>query len=254
MKILLAGDTHGNTGHMKYLISTAKQKGCDRIFQLGDFGYWEHESSGVLYLDGVQKAAERARVTVYFLDGNHDKTSLLLEKYTDTDEEGFILVRPRVRYARRGHVWEWAGKRFIAFGGAYSVDKQYRLDIEEARRKPAGTLWFPEEEMTDKDMRDYLLAAPQTVDFIFAHDKPLMSNPGWNRKDIKECHPNQVRLQEAVDMLKPHLFAHGHLHYRYDDAIDTPHGKTQVLGLDADPWTAERFYRVENSWSVLEVP
>jgi hypothetical protein len=150
-------------------------------------------------------------------------------------------------------VWEWAGKRFIALGGAYSVDKQYRLDVEEARRKPAGTLWFPEEEMTDKDMTDYLMAAPQTVDFMFTHDKPLMSNPGWNRKDLKECHPNQARIQEAVDILRPHLIAHGHLHYRYDDTIDTPHGKAQVLGLDADPWTAERFYRVENSWYVLDI-
>lgn len=251
-RILLAGDTHGNTRHMQYLIKTAKQQNCDRIFQLGDFGYWEHEPSGRLYLDEVQRAAEQARIVVYFLDGNHDKTSLLLEKYTETDDESFILVRPRVRYARRGHVWEWAGKKFIALGGAYSVDKQYRLDIEEARRKP-GALWFPEEEMSDADMEEFLLRAPMSVDFIFAHDKPLMSKPGWNRKDLKECHPNQARLQMAVNVLKPRLFAHGHLHHRYDDAIMTPHGNTHVMGLDADPWTAERFYRVENSWEVLDL-
>lgn len=254
MKILLAGDVHGNTSHMHYLMSEAKHNGCDRIFQLGDFGYWEHFPRGVRYLDETNRAAKQAGIVVYFLDGNHDKTSMLLEKYTETDDEGFILVRPNVRYARRGHVWEWAGKKFIALGGAYSVDKEYRLAVEQHENSPAGTQWFPEEEMTDKELHNYLLAAPQTVDFMFAHDKPRLSKPGWNRKDLEECWPNQNRLQEAMDMLKPRLFAHGHLHHRYDDAVMTPYGYTQVLGLDADPWTAERFYRVENSWYVLEIP
>ena len=42
MRILLAGDTHGNTTHVRYLIDVAVDQGCDRIFQLGDFGAWEH--------------------------------------------------------------------------------------------------------------------------------------------------------------------------------------------------------------------
>lgn len=253
MKILLAGDTHGNASHIITLLDQAVKHGCDRIFQLGDFGAWEHVPSGAKYFNDVEKHAARRGVTVYWLDGNHDKTSLVLEKYSDTkDEEGFLACRPHVRYAPRGHCWTWAGKKFIAIGGAYSVDKDYRLWLEEQRGGP-GTQWFPEEEMTDDELRNIIVNTTNTVDIMLTHDKPRMSNPGWNRKDLEECWPNQNRIQEAVEALKPHLVAHGHLHHRYDDTITTAHGKTQVLGLDADPWTAGRFYWVENSWEVLEI-
>lgn len=253
MKILLAGDTHGNTKHVKYLISTALEQGCERIFQLGDFGYWEHETSGVRYLNEINKQARRSNIPIYFIDGNHDKTSLLLEKYKDAeDEEGFLLVRSHIRYAKRGHCWEWEGKQFIALGGAYSVDKAYRLWVEEQQKAPES-LWFPEEEMNDRQLTAYLAGAPATVDIIFSHDKPRTSNPKWNRKDIPECWPNQNRIQEAVEILRPELLVHGHLHYRYEDFIPREGGRTKVVGLDADPQTAAYFYRVENSWEVLEL-
>lgn len=253
--MLLAGDTHGNTAHVRYLLEVAVKERCERIFQLGDFGYWEHDQWGVEYLDKVNEYAMKHGVTVYFIDGNHDKTSLLLENYSERrDDEGFILVRPEVRYAPRGHTWTWEGKKFIALGGAYSVDKDYRLDQEKRRRRPPGTYWFPEEEMTDTELRNIIASTTNTVDFMFTHDKPRASNPAWNRKDLEQCWPNQNRIQEALEALKPHLLVHGHLHHRYDDAVMTAHGKTQVLGLDADPQTAGLFYRVENSWEVLELP
>lgn len=253
MKILLAGDTHGNASHIITLLDNAVKEGCDRIFQVGDFGAWEHVPSGVKYFNDVEKHAKLRGVTVYWLDGNHDKTSLVLEKYGDKkDEEGFLLCRPHVRYAPRGHRWTWAGKNFIALGGAYSVDKDYRLWLEN-QRGGAGTQWFPEEEMSDNDMDTIILGDSSPVDVMLTHDKPRASNPHWNRKDLEECWPNQDRIQRAVETLKPKLLVHGHLHYRYEDIIDNGNGKTLVTGLDADPWTAQRFYRVENSWEVLDL-
>lgn len=257
MRILLAGDTHGNTSHMEYILAIAKEQGCDRVFQLGDFGYWEHEQSGIQYLDDVNKYSQLHDIPVYFLDGNHDKISLLLEKYKDADEEGFILVRENVLYAPRGHCWTWGGKSFIAIGGAYSVDKQYRLaqerhDAERYGKNTSGTLWFPEEEMADRDLDAILDRAPQRVDFMLTHDKPRGSNPHWNRKDLSECWPNQDRIQKAMQTLKPYLLAHGHLHYRYDDSVRTAHGNTQILGLNSEPWGSGRFFSGPDTWYVLD--
>ena len=237
MRILFAGDCHGATDHVKALINEAGKRECDRIFVLGDFGYWEHMADGVKFLDKVSAFAIKRGISVYFLDGNHDKTSLLLEKYADEpNDEGFLTVRGRLFYAPRGHQWTWDGVSFIALGGAYSVDKQWRLDQERKGKRKGGTLWFPEEEMTDEDMLN-ILGTVSRVDVMLAHDKPFDSKPKWNRKAFEECAPNQLRLQWAVDALKPSMFLHGHLHYAYTDYL--PSTETFVHGLDCDPWAAQ---------------
>lgn len=269
IRTILAGDAHGNTGYMITLINRTEVQMADRVFVLGDFGYWEHQHDGVKFLNNVNRYAERSNVTVYFLDGNHDKTSLLLEKYGDNkDDEGFLIVREWIRYAPRGHRWTWNGTRFAAFGGAYSVDKAWRLEQERKKslaieRKNAfrdpgnqlsldtsGTLWFPEEEMTDDDMTRFL-EDRNRVDIILAHDKPFASTPKWNRKDIDLCWPNQNRLQRAVVALKPKLFFHGHLHYHYTDEIRAGDDEifTKVIGLDCDD-TNDR----TNSFYTLDLP
>jgi hypothetical protein len=123
---------------------------------------------------------------------------------------------------------------------------------------PAESVWFPEEEMSDKDMAA-ILENTEQVDVILAHDKPRGSNPGWNRKDIPECWPNQDRLQRAVETLNPKFFFHGHLHYSYIQDIqhsvvgsDEP-GVTRVVAFDCDPNAASSYgYHKELSWNSFD--
>lgn len=253
MRVLFAGDTHGKIGTIKLILKEANRNDCDIIFQVGDFGYWEHSAEGVYYIDQVSHYALQYGIPIYFLDGNHDKTSLLLEKYDERDDDGFIRVRDYVKYSPRGHRWTWDGLAFASFGGAYSVDKHWRLHQEKKRSEQiakqntyrtsqnqksvdtSGTLWFPEEEMTDIDM-DEFLKDDSPVDIILAHDMPRGANPQWNRKNLEECWPNQDRLRKAVNTLQPRLYIHGHLHYCYLDRIICGDGPkyTMVQGLNAD--------------------
>lgn len=258
MRILMCGDTHGYTAHLEYLLRTAKQQNCDRIFVLGDFGLWEHTHDGVVFLNKLNRMSERAGVKVYCLDGNHDNWlhSLYLAGM-GSDDEGFHLIRPHIRYSSRGHAWSWGEKRFITLGGAYSVDKDYRLRME-AKQDAPGTWWFPEEEMTDDSMRA-ILAELEGVKFdvMLAHDKPMYSMPGWNRKAFPECLPNQRRLQDAVNALQPDVYLHGHLHYRYHDQIGVPASEpphsTDVYGLDCNAESAESYkYTKDKSWCVYD--
>jgi hypothetical protein len=231
---------HGDADEVDYCLSVAGEQDCQAAFFLGDFGYWEHEPSGVAFLDRVEKAALAHDLPVYFLDGNHDKISLLLSSYPLLDDEGFNIVRPHVRYTPRGHRWTWSDVRFLSFGGAYSTDKEPRLDMEQRRAKYkdlpqhalAGTLWFPEEEATDAEFALALDGPP--VDVLLTHDKPRRSSPAINRKDEWDAYPNQERIQQLVDALSPKLLVHGHLHYRYTDQL----GPTLVEGLACDPRAA----------------
>lgn len=271
--VLVVGDLHGNTNHAVSLLTVAVHNHCDRMFALGDFGAWEHMAEGRHYFDAVDKVARRRKVRVYFLDGNHDKSSLLHELYDEhLDDEGFLMCRKNIRYAPRGHRWSWDGTSFVAFGGAYSVDKGWRLqaeaahaakvDVRRARygssktRMVAESLWFPEEEMTDEELDAMLAADSSAVDIVLAHDKPRAATPEWNRKDLPECLPNQDRIQRVVETLQPKLLLHGHLHYRYSDTIQCGDDRwTRVEGLDADPDASSRFdYDPHDSWYLLTLP
>lgn len=259
MRILLAGDTHGDLAHCQYLIRTAKKERCDRIFVLGDFGYREHMKEGVDFCNRLDLYANINNVHVYFLDGNHDKTSLLVDSYHDQpDIEGFLLVRPYIHYAGRGHRWTWDGCSFISLGGAYSVDKDWRLEMEMRKVGGPGSLWFPEEEMSDEDMKLILDKDPSPVHIMLAHDKPRGTHPGWNRKDILECKPNQDRLQLAVKTLTPRYFFHGHLHWYYSQVMDYEDhnfllNECAVTGLACNPEAKEyRDYDKTHSWQVLD--
>jgi predicted phosphodiesterase len=269
---MLLGDVHGNTGFMRNkVIPAAKEAGVHWIYQVGDFGYWEHTKSGESYLNELCEELTRHNLELVFIQGNHDKISLLETKYPLVD--GFRPVRPGLWFAPNGTQWEIEGKSFIVLGGAYSVDKAYRLEEEEATaksnamfspqrgeysqnyilqaelQKAAGTLWFPEEEMTDSDMDKILVEMKDTrIDVILAHDKPLAANPMIKLMPIKECEPNQRRLQKAVNTLQPKLFVHGHLHARYTDTIRCGDNDayTRVEGLGAD---VPNFNQLRSSWT-----
>lgn len=270
--VLIAGDLHGNTAHALTVVRTAVREQCSKVFVVGDFGAWEHMASGRRYFDVVGKAAKRAGVIVYFLDGNHDKSSLLHELYDDNrDDEGFLVCRKHLRYAPRGHRWTWEGTTFAAFGGARSTDKGWRL-AREARKaelvaqrrrygsartqETAGMLWFPEEEMTDDELTALLEADSSPVDILLTHDKPRASQPKWNRKDKPECYPNQDRIERVVRALRPAVLFHGHLHVRYTDTIASGDGQwTRVEGLACDPEASQYLeYSNEHSWYVLQLP
>jgi len=257
VRILFAGDWHGNTNHALRVLAKAVIEGVDVVVQCGDFGAWEHTSSGVEYLDALERYLIDLDLTLYWVDGNHDKWSETLRLHGDRiTSEGFIVCRQRVFYLPRGLRWTWDDVSFLALGGAYSVDKAWRLQeeneryLKQVRRasydgsvipvSQAGFLWFPEEEITDE--QEKLAITGGHVDVMVTHDKPIQSQPRWNRKDILECRPNAERVQRVLDETKPYLLVHGHLHFRYSDRLPR-HGDestrfTQVEGLDADLETA----------------
>lgn len=278
MRILIVGDTHGNTNWLSYYIyPVAMALECDKIIVLGDFGYWEHTDAGVEFLDRVDSFSADCGIPLYWLHGNHDKHSLALKSHGERrDDEGFILCRDNVLYIPQGHAWAWEQRTFRSFGGAYSVDKSFRLKAERRNyefllRKEqyraeaagtlprpvpsqAGTLWFPEEQMSDEDMDELLAADSELKNYVLSHDKPLNARPRWNRKDIAACEPNQRRLQRALEAHQPTHWFHGHLHYRYQDLVRSgPDTATTVIGLDPDTDAAEFDWHPTQTWVLLDL-
>lgn len=281
---MLLGDTHGNTKFLtNQIFPVAKAQGVQWIYQVGDFGYWEHTLDGRQFLDHVNESLAEHGLNLLFIQGNHDKTSLIDKDYTEID--GFHVIRSSLWYAKNGTQWEFEGTSFISLGGAYSIDKQYRLKTERqkaqvifdsysrdgryasfadwkrwqlANAEAQGSYWFAEEEMTDAEMDEILAKVNSPVDVILAHDKPFASNPMVKLFPIEECMPNQRRLQKAVNVLQPKLFVHGHLHARYTDTIRCgDDGKvTRVEGLGADVPNFNQLisdWNPKDAWEILDL-
>lgn len=252
-KVVFGGDTHGDVEQVRFLIKKAKEVEAQAVFVLGDFGIWSHLDGGA-FVQLVSADSSKWGIPVFFLPGNHENYDLLeqYERDCPRTSDGFVLIEPGVLYSPRGHRWTWGGTRFLSLGGAYSIDKDSRLLHDaamvrkaEARKDQERSLspvdryalrsphlsWWPQEEINDEE-RDRAIEGGE-VDVLLTHDKPLASRPDWNRKNIPECIPNQEQIQKVVEAVRPTLLMHGHLHYAYQDTIEST--GTFVHALDCDP-------------------
>ncbi len=270
MRVFCVGDTHGNGGWLAtYVYPLADSLHADAILQVGDFGYWEHTREGVFFLDRVGRLSDTYELPMYWLHGNHDKHSLIEPMYgRHRTADGFVILRERVYYIPQGHRWTWAGVTFRAFGGAYSIDKGWRLEQETKRTEKmnrfrsasepvesaAETLWFPEEQMTDEEMSALLAEYDGPVDVCASHDFPAAANPGPHFKTLPECVDNQRRLQRALEAHKPKLWLHGHLHHAYSDVVRAgPDDYTLVVGLACDRDAAPYGWKAHHAWTLLDL-
>jgi predicted phosphodiesterase len=224
-RVLVVGDLHGNTIQAEQCCDYAQRKGCDAVLQVGDFGFWTPGVDNLKYLKRVEKAAEKFDLIFYWLDGNHEDHS----RRHEFDSE----LRPRTRYLPRGHRWTWWGKRFMAVGGAVSVDKHERVE---------NRSWWRKEILTDEEI-DYAIRDDGIpVDVVFSHDCPSGVNipgigpdskgtdAGWPADVIYEASIHRNKMRTVFRSVHPKLWIHGHYHIPYHDMFEA----TLFYGLGRD--------------------
>jgi len=237
VKLLLAGDSHGDANYMQKVINHACLLEADAIFQLGDwglgFGLSQRKISGEQYdtfTYHVSKFATLVMCPVYFLPGNHENYDYLeqllptLKKRSNDTYE----LEPNVYFVPRGTIIEFGGIRFLVCGGATSVDQDYRT--------PHVSYW-QQELITDEDVAKCKAAGP--ADVVLTHDFPIECtvidrhlSPGWGEKAQREVIQNRTKVSEILDASGASFLFHGHLHKRYDEFIETASGnRVLVKGL-----------------------
>jgi hypothetical protein len=87
------------------------------ILQLGDFGY----TLDAAFMRRVERTLARTGLHLVFVDGNHEAFTYLY-RYP-IGGNGLRTLTPHIHQLPRGFRWTWAGVRFLALGGAYSVDR-----------------------------------------------------------------------------------------------------------------------------------
>lgn len=234
--------------------SPAHEEAIERLFNNGSLEGYLHAINNKLYLSDM---------TLYVTLGNHEKYWFLEEDYGYVgvydsepvdytvslsvggdnsrglrDKYGFIASQlyPRIRIAPRGHSWTMGSKKFGSLGGAFSIDKGFRV---------RGYTWFPEEMPTMEQVE----ALPKNLDVLITHDGPLSttsklyeSKPSLPPFIQRQADHSSTIIQKALDRTQPHLLIHGHHHVRYSD---TEQGTT-VIGLgDNNGHHAHNVYYVD---------
>jgi Icc-related predicted phosphoesterase len=241
MKVMMVGDTHGNTRSLMTNIARAGERNIQHLLVLGDFGLWTHFADGIAFLDDINEYAQANNLTVYAIGGNHenwDHWNWFVENMPKGGK-GWAMVRRRVALAPRIHTWKWDNTKFMGVGGAVSIDKDSRLHTEKMRGGPK-TLYWPNEQLTDEDVASIEKIDVENgfhPDVLVTHD---CSNYTPFRERLKPDLDSQIhrqRIDRVLKHTKPDFHFHGHMHTKYDWVNTMVHGfqhGTQTYGLECD--------------------
>lgn len=230
-RVLVAGDVHGELQQIHWLAARAKRESVSVIIQVGDLGYWPHTDPQ--FIKKSDKILAKAGLHMVALDGNHENFSALGCPHPEFDQ--FRVLGERVLHVPRGASWEWRGRKFLALGGAHSVDKAWRLTKERQAReshKRSHWLWWPEEDITDDDQRTAQEAG--RAEILLTHDAPSSAKvpvfESGHRED-PETVSNRQRLQRALESARSELVIHGHYHERYTGVCGSFDHAARIEGL-----------------------
>lgn len=151
--IYYTGDIHGDPYEVIQFCDSKKLTEQDTLVLLGDVGanYYRNRRD-----TEMKKVLTAVKPTMLCIRGNHEIRPASIPSYrTKQWNGGTVWVEeafPRLLFAMDGEIFDLEGLRHLVIGGAYSVDKFYRL----AR----GYGWWPDEKPS-KEIKD---KAIQTLD------------------------------------------------------------------------------------------
>lgn len=233
----VAGDWHGNTRFATKALSYARRNGANVVLHLGDFGAWPDGATTdndprlqCHYINTLEQHCAQEDILLLFIDGNHENHPWL--NSLPVDEDGVRRITEHVWHLPRGFTWEWGGTRFMALGGAYSVDRWHRT---------LGVSYFEEETISLADANRAVEAGE--VDVMFTHDCPdqveipLKGDFDFPHDALIAAEAHRALLGMVVDEVKPKHLYHGHFHVRYDgvrDSLSLTGVRTEIHGLHCD--------------------
>lgn len=175
--IYITGDTHGSFEHIERFCKENNTTSEDVMIILGDVGLnYFLDTRDLVLKDKIAKLP----ITLFCIHGNHEERPYCLPNYRISHFAGGVVFQekryPNILFAKDGerYYFEVNGEKIktIVIGGAYSVDKYYRLS--------RGMSWF-ESEQPDEDIKSFVEAAlcmvNWDVDVVLSHTSPLKYEP-----------------------------------------------------------------------------
>lgn len=171
--VYLTGDTHGRFERIVDFCSRREMDRENTFVILGD--------AGLNFYGGLRDALGKEQLaklpcTFFCIHGNHEqRPGPELGYELSSYHGGQVWVQPQypnLVFAIDGEVYDFCGHSCLVIGGAYSVDKYYRLAM--------GYGWWPDEQPSPqiKEKVERVLEERNwQVDVVFSHTCPLKYEP-----------------------------------------------------------------------------
>jgi 3-oxoacid CoA-transferase subunit A len=141
--IYITCDTHGDFRRVHEFCRRFETTEDDILIILGDAGinYYSEKKDRKL-----KAMLYSLPITLFCIHGNHEMRPQIIEAYKEVQWHGGTVYReneyPNILFAKDGEVYDFDGISAIVIGGAYSVDKEYRLEN--------GWSWWADEQPSDE--------------------------------------------------------------------------------------------------------
>lgn len=226
--IYITGDTHGDFDRIYAFCEEYSTARGDIMIILGDAGinYYLNKRD-----EALKKSLAELPITLFCIHGNHEERPYEIPSYEELQWHGgtvlFEPAYPNLIFAQDGEIYDFDGRSVLVIGGAYSVDKYYRL---------ANNLrWFENEqpdEATKVYVENQLEKANWRVDTVLSHTCPRKFEPTWAFLPFVDQSQVDKSTEDWLDTIEERLtYEHwyfGHFH------VDEHYGKATMMFKDVE--------------------
>ena len=224
----ITGDTHGDFSRIEEFCQEYDTTKEDVMIILGDAGINYYLNSSDEKLKGK---IEQLPITLFCIHGNHEERPYEIASYEEMEWNGGIVYMepeyPSILFAKDGEIYDLNGKSAIALGGAYSVDKYYRLANH--------MRWF-DTEQPDEEIKSFVESqldkAGWKVDYVFSHTVPRSYEPTWAYLPTIDQSGVDKSTEDWLDEIEKKLdYEHwlaGHWH------VETQEGPIRIMYEEID--------------------
>lgn len=172
--IYITGDTHRDFKRIEEFCEKQNTSKDDLMIVQGD--------AGINYYGGwrdqhVKRYLESQPISFLFQHGNHEMRPETIATYRLVEYpeyKGSVYQEdayPSLAFAVDGSIYEFDGQKMLICGGAYSVDKYFRL--------AHGLNWWADEQpsVAAKQMTEENLSQRGPVQYVLTHTCPLRFSP-----------------------------------------------------------------------------
>ena len=215
-RFFLTGDTHGNFNRINYFCEKFETSKEDILCILGDAGinYYLNKKDYML-----KQVLQDMPITFFCIHGNHEERPFNISTYITKKWNGGIVYCeeefPNILFAKDGEIYNINGKSILVIGGAYSVDKEYRL--------LKGWSWFKDEQ-PNKEIVKYIekqITKQRHFDIVLTHTCPIKTEPRHMFLPFidqsKVDKTTELLLQRIADWITFDNWYFGHFHGHWDN-------------------------------------
>ena len=215
--IYITGDKHADFIDVYYFCYKYKTSVKDTLIVLGDAGinYYCNE----LDIELKESLAEYP-ITFFCIHGNHEERPENIKGYKAKKfHNGIVYYEekyPNILFAKDGEIYSFNNKKVLVIGGAYSIDKYYRLQN--------GYRWYESEQPSNETKTKILNICDKNnkIDVVLSHTCPYKYIPremfisGVDQSKVDTS--TEEFLDKIESKLKYKIWYCGH--YHTDKKID----------------------------------